>query len=172
MDSCTRSKEKLAFAQVCVKIAVDLRVPRLVHVQLSNGFVASIAVEIPWLLQRCTHCCLFGHGDRFYDKLTPQDEGINVISHEHVGDVLPTGLGVVGDCVNSGIKGKAALQGEEISIINYMDVAYIDVITNQFDVLAPTGGDNNPKRVREAMKGVATPMANLKNVKRNTRGGK
>ena len=35
---------------------------------MKDGLRLSVIVEVPWYLQRCLHCAIFGHGDKTCPK--------------------------------------------------------------------------------------------------------
>ncbi|KAK8655823.1 hypothetical protein V6N13_108389 [Hibiscus sabdariffa] len=64
MDSITDSRQRVAFAKVCVELPADAIIPKFVKVQIRDGSFVSIAVDVPWLLPRCSYCCTFGHAGK------------------------------------------------------------------------------------------------------------
>ncbi|KAK8672311.1 hypothetical protein V6N13_110684 [Hibiscus sabdariffa] len=64
MDSITASKQRLAYAKVCVEISVDFDLPCSVDVKLQNGNIVSVYVDVPWVPPKCSRCKIFGHSDR------------------------------------------------------------------------------------------------------------
>ncbi|KAK8661471.1 hypothetical protein V6N13_091073 [Hibiscus sabdariffa] len=64
MDNITTSKNRLVFAKVCVEVEADKVLPNYVNVELKDGSMASIRVEVPWMPSRCFHCKIFGHHNR------------------------------------------------------------------------------------------------------------
>ncbi|KAK8700525.1 hypothetical protein V6N13_018919 [Hibiscus sabdariffa] len=67
MDNVTGSRQRLAYAKVCVEISVNSCLPDSVNVVLGNGSLASVGVDVPWMPPKCSRCCIFGH----LDKLCP-----------------------------------------------------------------------------------------------------
>ncbi|MBA0761768.1 hypothetical protein Gotri_024363 [Gossypium trilobum] len=49
MDSITISQNKLSYAKVCIEIAADFVVHVSVNVELNDGSIVTIDVEIPWM---------------------------------------------------------------------------------------------------------------------------
>ncbi|PPD95544.1 hypothetical protein GOBAR_AA36069 [Gossypium barbadense] len=68
MDSITANQQRLAFAKVCFEMNANLVVPRFVEVELQDGSVAFITVEMPWMAHRCLQCNVFGLLTSFAQK--------------------------------------------------------------------------------------------------------
>ena len=64
MDRFTASQQRLAFAKVCIKVESAKEIPHTMEVQLRDGSLVSIHVEVPWKPMRCLQCNIFGHGDK------------------------------------------------------------------------------------------------------------
>lgn len=73
MDSITANWQRLAYAKMCFEMNANLVVARFVEVELQDGSVAFITVEMPWMPYRCLQCNVFGH----LDKLCPKKKGIS-----------------------------------------------------------------------------------------------
>ncbi|XVE50102.1 hypothetical protein DITRI_Ditri01bG0134500 [Diplodiscus trichospermus] len=68
MDRFTVGQQRLAFAKVCIEIDAKTEIPKVIDVILRDGTVGQIFVEIPWMPAKCTHCAIFGHGDKVYTQ--------------------------------------------------------------------------------------------------------
>ncbi|KAK8648418.1 hypothetical protein V6N13_129171 [Hibiscus sabdariffa] len=75
MDSVTTSKQRLAYAKVCVEISVDTKLPRSIKVLLRNGSSAWVGVDIPWLPPKCSNCAIFGHSAKACSRKVQSTEG-------------------------------------------------------------------------------------------------
>ncbi|KAK8555748.1 hypothetical protein V6N13_069830 [Hibiscus sabdariffa] len=64
MDSITANRSRLEYAKVCVKVHASHKIPRAIPVELHDGFLVSIGVDIPWMPARCFFCKVFGHNDK------------------------------------------------------------------------------------------------------------
>ena len=64
MDRMTANQQRMAYAKICVEIEASLEIPRFIEVELRNGSIATITVDIPLLPQKCSHCCIFSHTDK------------------------------------------------------------------------------------------------------------
>ncbi|KAK8662497.1 hypothetical protein V6N13_092070 [Hibiscus sabdariffa] len=64
MDSITASKERLGFAEVCVKIEAGAHIPRFVNVLMKDGSTVQIRILTPWIPPCCTYCRLYGHSTK------------------------------------------------------------------------------------------------------------
>ncbi|KAK5820342.1 hypothetical protein PVK06_025389 [Gossypium arboreum] len=56
------------YAKVCFEMNANLVVPRFVEVELQDGSVAFIIVEMPWMPHRCLQCNVFGLLTSFAQK--------------------------------------------------------------------------------------------------------
>ena len=64
MDRITAVQQRLAYAKICVEIEASKNIPKRIEVELGNGSVISISVEVLWLPPKCSRCCIFGHVDK------------------------------------------------------------------------------------------------------------
>ena len=72
MDRITASQQRLAFAKVCVELEASMEVIRSIEVEVRNGKKIHVTVEYPWMPLKCSHCGIFGHGDKTcYPKMEP-----------------------------------------------------------------------------------------------------
>ena len=55
MDRFTPNQQCLAFAKICVEVEVSMDVPRISKVELCDGSVVHVYVDIPWLHVKCSH---------------------------------------------------------------------------------------------------------------------
>ncbi|XVF77917.1 hypothetical protein PTKIN_Ptkin14bG0086700 [Pterospermum kingtungense] len=66
MDQITTSRDKLAFAKVCVEIVVQAKIPSYMKVAMCDGTFAYVSVEVPWFLQKCRQkCSTFSHDGKY-----------------------------------------------------------------------------------------------------------
>ncbi|XP_022734764.1 uncharacterized protein LOC111288229 [Durio zibethinus] len=68
MDSITANKQRLAYAKICIEKKASMEVPKFIDVERRDGSIMSVSVEIPWMPQKCKHCCIFGHNDKTRTK--------------------------------------------------------------------------------------------------------
>ncbi|KAK8634981.1 hypothetical protein V6N13_022859 [Hibiscus sabdariffa] len=68
MDGITANRQCLAYAKVCVDMSADFKLPRYICVQLRDGTMATVVVEVPWYPPRCSQCLVFGHSDKGCDR--------------------------------------------------------------------------------------------------------
>ena len=68
MDKITASQQRLAFAKICVEVEASKDIPRSIEVEMKEGSVVSVFVDVPWYPQRCLQCETYGHGDKFCPK--------------------------------------------------------------------------------------------------------
>ncbi|MBA0748792.1 hypothetical protein Gogos_002781 [Gossypium gossypioides] len=64
VDSITAGQQRLSYVKVCVKMAANLVLPRSIDVELRDNFIATTSIGFPWIPQRCSECCIFGHEDK------------------------------------------------------------------------------------------------------------
>ncbi|MBA0870468.1 hypothetical protein Goshw_012745, partial [Gossypium schwendimanii] len=64
MDSITAGQQRLSYVKVYVKMAANLVLPRSIDVELRDNFIATTPIGFPWIPQRCSECCIFGHEDK------------------------------------------------------------------------------------------------------------
>lgn len=67
MDKVTATKERLAFARICIEIDAMKVIPKTIELVLPNK-VVHVQVEVPWLPLKCSKCRVFGHADRNCNK--------------------------------------------------------------------------------------------------------
>ncbi|XVF34325.1 hypothetical protein REPUB_Repub18cG0049800 [Reevesia pubescens] len=63
MDHITATQQRLAYAKVYVEVDASFIIPCSIPVTLRNGSIISVAVHVPWMPQKCSCCCIFGHAD-------------------------------------------------------------------------------------------------------------
>ncbi|OMO89325.1 hypothetical protein COLO4_19801 [Corchorus olitorius] len=63
MDKATTFKQRLYSAEVFIEIDFSVDNPEYLEVELKNGFVVKIGVDIPWKPPKCPKCNVFGHFD-------------------------------------------------------------------------------------------------------------
>ncbi|XVE86106.1 hypothetical protein DITRI_Ditri18aG0009800 [Diplodiscus trichospermus] len=68
MDQITANQQRLAFAKVYVQVGASTVIPSFIEVKMSNRSTVSIKVITPWLSQRCLHCNIFDHFDKYCTK--------------------------------------------------------------------------------------------------------
>ncbi|XP_022728830.1 uncharacterized protein LOC111284435 [Durio zibethinus] len=66
MDTIIAKQQRSAYAKICVEMRAALEVPRTIDVELRDGSLVSVKMEIPWMPQKCSHCCIFGHSYKTY----------------------------------------------------------------------------------------------------------
>ena len=54
MDCITTNQQRVAYAKVCIEIEVGLDVPRSIKVELKDGSVVSVYVEVPCMPAKCS----------------------------------------------------------------------------------------------------------------------
>ncbi|OMO59336.1 hypothetical protein COLO4_34246 [Corchorus olitorius] len=72
MDRATALKQKLHSAKVYVEIDFKDEIPDFLEVELKDGSLAKIGVEVPWKPPRCSKCKTFGHQDCSQKVVTKQ----------------------------------------------------------------------------------------------------
>ncbi|KAK8585723.1 hypothetical protein V6N13_050695 [Hibiscus sabdariffa] len=55
------SARNLEFAKICVDIAASFTLPTSVLVDLGDGNIVDIGVELVWAPPKCAYCSIFGH---------------------------------------------------------------------------------------------------------------
>ncbi|XVE88838.1 hypothetical protein DITRI_Ditri19aG0100900 [Diplodiscus trichospermus] len=68
MDRVTAYHERLAYAKLCVEVDVNVEIPRTINVQMKDGHLVTIFVEVPWHPQKCNMCSTFGHKNKVCPK--------------------------------------------------------------------------------------------------------
>ena len=66
MDRITVNQQRLAFAKICVENEATMEISRSIEINMGNGSSVSVFVEVPWYLQKCYKCCIFGHLNKAY----------------------------------------------------------------------------------------------------------
>ena len=68
MDMITASQQKLAFVKICVEVEASMEIPHSIEVEMKDGSMISVIVDVPWYPQRCSHCfilvMLINHAQR------------------------------------------------------------------------------------------------------------
>ncbi|KAK8617930.1 hypothetical protein V6N13_080832 [Hibiscus sabdariffa] len=60
-DRATTVRQNLEFAKICVDIAASFTLPTSVLVDLGDGNIIDIGVELVWAPPKCAYCSIFGH---------------------------------------------------------------------------------------------------------------
>ena len=60
MDRITVKQQRLAFAKVCVEVDAGMEIPRFLEVELRNGSIVQVQVDIPWMPIKCSQCKILG----------------------------------------------------------------------------------------------------------------
>lgn len=60
-DECTKKKNRLRYARVCVEISFDCSFPSLVPLWIDGVHVMDLPVQYKWKPSKCIKCCSFGH---------------------------------------------------------------------------------------------------------------
>ncbi|XVE63318.1 hypothetical protein DITRI_Ditri07aG0010400 [Diplodiscus trichospermus] len=68
MDRFTTSQQRLAFAKVCVEVEATSELPACIEVELRDGSIVPVKVEVPWMPLKCKQCGIFGHGAKTCPK--------------------------------------------------------------------------------------------------------
>ena len=68
MDRFTASQQRMAFAKVCIEVEAAKEIPNTIEVQLRDGSLVMVHVEVPWKPLKCMQCGIFGHGDKTCSK--------------------------------------------------------------------------------------------------------
>ncbi|XVF57674.1 hypothetical protein PTKIN_Ptkin07bG0001000 [Pterospermum kingtungense] len=76
MDRVTASRERIAYAKVCVEIGATDVIPYSIEILMPRGKIVVVTVEIPWMLAKCKHCKIFGHSERFCEKKPKRTEQV------------------------------------------------------------------------------------------------
>ncbi|KAK8683909.1 hypothetical protein V6N13_039954 [Hibiscus sabdariffa] len=64
-DSSTAMKQQLEFVKICIEVAANDDIPSSVLIELGDGNMVPVTVEIVWSPPKCKHCSIFGHsGDK------------------------------------------------------------------------------------------------------------
>lgn len=53
MDRATAMKERLEIAKVCIEVDLEAQIPSKVDVELKDGILATIEIEVPWRPTKC-----------------------------------------------------------------------------------------------------------------------
>ncbi|KAK8674557.1 hypothetical protein V6N13_032666 [Hibiscus sabdariffa] len=153
MDSITANRQRLAYAKVCVEMSADFCVPKVIPVYLKDGSVALVGAA---------------------SEIVPDVAG-NIVQ-----DVMDM---VVQGAEREIVQGAVDYAQVQVSAIdldvgaathNVIGVEQENASTDEFIgvVVAPEGTCGSPKQIREAAKGVADLMQEIKNAKRNGKKGR
>ena len=58
----------MAFAKVCIEVEAAKKISKTIEVQLKDGSIVSVFVEVPWKPVKCMQCGIFGHRDKTCPK--------------------------------------------------------------------------------------------------------
>ena len=58
----------MAFAKICVEVEATKEIPHSIEVEMKDGSLVTVTVEVPWAPQRCSYCSIFGHTDKFCSR--------------------------------------------------------------------------------------------------------
>ena len=61
MDRINANQQQLAFAKVCVKVEASMDIPQIIEVEIHDGSLVQVYVDIPWLPAKCFQCKIFCH---------------------------------------------------------------------------------------------------------------
>ncbi|KAK8605579.1 hypothetical protein V6N13_102357 [Hibiscus sabdariffa] len=61
MDTITASRGRLEYAKVCIEVKAGAKIPKTIDIQLRDGVVSFVRVNVPWMPQSCANCNSFGH---------------------------------------------------------------------------------------------------------------
>ena len=64
MDRISANQQRLAFAKVCVEVEAAMEIPRFIEVELRDGSLVQVQVDILWMHIKCSQCKIFGHEDK------------------------------------------------------------------------------------------------------------
>ncbi|KAK8667936.1 hypothetical protein V6N13_105409 [Hibiscus sabdariffa] len=67
-DRATTLRQNLEFAKICVDIAASFTLPTSVLVDLGDGNIVDIQVELFWAPPKCAYCSIFGHLEEKYSR--------------------------------------------------------------------------------------------------------
>jgi hypothetical protein len=67
-DLVTEEQMRLGFAKVLVEVNVDSEFPREIELDVDKEKQVVVAVEYPWVPDKCTNCKVFGHLSYACDK--------------------------------------------------------------------------------------------------------
>ncbi|KAK8577341.1 hypothetical protein V6N13_027620 [Hibiscus sabdariffa] len=90
-DKATALRLSLEYAKICVEVSAMSCLPASILVDLGNGNVVSVGVELVYAPPRCSHCLIFGHSDEKCSKkvvvgtdtIPEVCDGI-VVDHHHI----------------------------------------------------------------------------------------
>ncbi|KAK8981853.1 hypothetical protein V6N11_049345 [Hibiscus sabdariffa] len=90
-DKASTIRLSLEYAKICVEVSVVSCLPASILVDIGNGNVVSIGVELVYVPHHCSHCLIFCHYDEKCSKKVVV--GI-VIAPEGIEPVVESGFGV------------------------------------------------------------------------------
>ena len=68
MDSIIAKQQRLADAKVCVEVEAAMDILSSIEIELRDGKLVMVHVEILWIPARCSQCGIFGYGDKYCPK--------------------------------------------------------------------------------------------------------
>ena len=54
MDHIIANQQKVTYAKVCVEIEACLDISRSIEIELRDGTIVSVIMEIPWMPAKCS----------------------------------------------------------------------------------------------------------------------
>ncbi|KAK5811133.1 hypothetical protein PVK06_026455 [Gossypium arboreum] len=63
-----KALQRLAYVKVSVEVFVDFELPHFINVELRDGSLVFIGVEVPWLPMRYLQFRSFSHFGKYYSK--------------------------------------------------------------------------------------------------------
>ncbi|KAK8604662.1 hypothetical protein V6N13_099593 [Hibiscus sabdariffa] len=93
MDRTTTLKLQLEFAKLCIEVAATDDIPSSVVVDLGEGRMVDIGVELVWSPPKCEHCAIFGHSSLQCPQVKAKEAV--VLSNEQASGAPLNGLGEV-----------------------------------------------------------------------------
>lgn len=61
MNKGTSNQTHLDFARICIEVIIEDEIPTTLNVEVGDGLIVKIKVMVPWSLERCKTCHVFGH---------------------------------------------------------------------------------------------------------------
>ncbi|KAK8508612.1 hypothetical protein V6N12_044528 [Hibiscus sabdariffa] len=91
-DKASTIRLSLEYAKICVEVSVVSCLPASILVDIGNGNVVSIGVELVYVPHHCSHCLIFCH----YDEKCSKKVVVGIVIAPEVCDVEGNVVGIVG----------------------------------------------------------------------------